>query len=127
MSDSISPEVFEHLVRLAALELDPQEAEYLRGQLNHQLKAIHELEAIPLEASTPTTSHGVPYTPETTPPIRPDEQKLDPAPERALAEAPERALAEAPERALAAGKILAQAPELDDGYIIVPEIPHTEL
>jgi len=111
MSDSISPEVFEHLVRLAALELDPQEAEYLRGQLNHQLKAIHELEAIPLEAGTPTTSHGVPYTPETTPPIRPDEQKLDPAPERALA----------------AGKILAQAPEFDDGYIIVPEIPHTEL
>ena len=105
MSEPITPEVFEHLVRLAALELDPQEADYLRGQLNLQLKAIHELEAIPLEAGTPTTSHGVPYTPETTPPIRPDEQQLDPA----------------------AGKIIAQAPEFDDGYIIVPEIPHTEL
>ena len=105
MSDQISPEVFEHLARLAALELDAQEAEYLREQLNKQLKAIHELEAIPFEADTPITSHGVPYTAETTPPIRPDEQHPDPA----------------------AGKILAQAPDFDDGYIIVPEIPHTEL
>ncbi len=110
MSDQISPEVFEHLARLAALELDAQEAEYLREQLNQQLKAIHELEAIPFEANTPITSHGVPYTAATTPPTRLDEPRPDPAPERALA-----------------SKILAQAPEFDDGYIIVPEIPHTEL
>jgi aspartyl-tRNA(Asn)/glutamyl-tRNA(Gln) amidotransferase subunit C len=105
MSDQISPEVFEHLVRLAALELEAQEAEYLRGQLNNQLKAIHELEAIPLEAGTTVTSHGVPYTAEITPPTRADEWQPHPATE----------------------KILAQAPELDEGYIIVPEIPHTEL
>ena len=42
--------------------LSPEEAEYLRRQLNNQLKAIHELEAIPLDESLPVTSHGVPYT-----------------------------------------------------------------
>jgi len=105
MSEPITPEIFEHLVRLAALELNPQEAEYLRQQLNNQLKAIHELEAIPLDAGTAITSHGVPYTPEITPPTRSDEWQPDPAPE----------------------KILAQAPESEEGYIVVPEIPHTEL
>lgn len=105
MSDPITPELFNHLVQLAALELAPQEAEYLRRQLNNQLKAIRELEAIPLEAKTPVTSHGVPYTPEITPPIRADEVHLDPAVEA----------------------ILSQAPEIDERYIIVPEIPHTEL
>ena len=49
MSDPITPEIFAHLVDLAALELSPEEAEYLRRQLNNQLKAIHELEAIPLD------------------------------------------------------------------------------
>jgi aspartyl-tRNA(Asn)/glutamyl-tRNA(Gln) amidotransferase subunit C len=105
MTDQITPQVFEHLVLLAALELTPDEADYLRRQLNNQLKAIRELEAIPLDADTPVTSHGVPYTPEITPPIRQDEWRPDPAPQ----------------------KILAQAPETQDGYIIVPEIPHTEL
>ena len=37
MSDPITPELFTHLVELAALELTPPEAEYLRGQLNGQL------------------------------------------------------------------------------------------
>ena len=105
MIDSISPELFNHLVQLAALELSPEESEYLRQQLNNQLKAIHELEAIPLEVDTPLTYHGVPYTPANTPPLRPDEWKLDPA----------------------APDILAQAPETDDGYLIVPEIPHEDL
>jgi Asp-tRNA(Asn)/Glu-tRNA(Gln) amidotransferase C subunit len=69
------------------------------------LKAIHELEAIPLEAGTLVTSHGVPYPPEITPALRSDEWQPYPRPE----------------------DILAQAPETEDGYIIVPEIPHTEL
>lgn len=105
MSDPITPEVFEHLVLLAALELSPEEGEYLRRQLNNQLRAIQELEAIPLDAAGEITSHGVPYTPEITPPIRPDEWLPDPDTEA----------------------ILAQAPQLADGYIVVPEIPHTEL
>ncbi len=105
MSDSITPEIFQHLVQLAALELSPEEAEYLRSELNNQLKAIHDLEAIPLDENTRTTSHGVPYTLETTPPIRQDHWVQCPNPQ----------------------DILAQAPEMEDGYIIVPDIPHTEL
>ncbi|HSO27654.1 MAG TPA: aspartyl/glutamyl-tRNA amidotransferase subunit C [Anaerolineales bacterium] len=104
--EAISPELFDHLVGLAALELSPSEAEYLRRQLNNQLNAIHELEAIPLDASTRGASHGVPYTPNISPAIRADEWQPYPHPE----------------------DIRAQAPEIDpEGYIIVPEIPHTEL
>ncbi len=33
MTDEITPELFAHLVELAALELNAQEAEYLRRQL----------------------------------------------------------------------------------------------
>ena len=103
--EEITPEVFAQIVQLAALELDPQEAEYLRRQLNQQLKAIHELTAIPLDPATPPASHGVPYPTETTPPPRPDVWVPFPNPE----------------------EILAQSPETEDGYIVVPEIPHTEI
>jgi aspartyl-tRNA(Asn)/glutamyl-tRNA(Gln) amidotransferase subunit C len=106
MTEQITAELFDHLVGLAALELSPEEAEYLRRQLNNQLKAIHELEAIPLAADTPVTSHGVPYTPEIIPPIREDQFTDDEKPVEA---------------------ILAQAPETDERYIVVPDIPHTEL
>ena len=105
MSDAITPELFDHLVILAALELDQEEAEYLRRELNHQLKAIHELEAIPLSPETMITSHGVPYTAEITPPIRPDEWIPNQE----------------------AGKFLQQAPKTQQDYIVVPDIPHTEL
>lgn len=105
MSEQISPEVFDHLVLLAALELDLEEAAYLRRELNNQLNAIHELEAIPLDRSTPPTSHGVPYTTEISPSPRADE--WDPYPRPA--------------------DILAQAPETEDGYVLVPDIPHTDL
>ena len=105
MTETITPEIFAHLVQLAALELSPEEAEYLRHELNNQLKAIHDLEAIPLEKDTPVTSHGVPYTPEITPPMRSDEWKPDPA----------------------QADILPQAPESEDGYIVVPDIPHIDL
>ena len=62
MSDAITPEMFAHLVDLAALELSPEEAEYLRRQLNNQLKAIHELEAIPLDETcrSPRTACPIP-------------------------------------------------------------------
>ena len=105
MPDAIDPATFAHLVDLAALELDPEQAEYLRRELNNQLKAIHELEAIPLDGDTSITSHGVPYTPNITPAMRADEWIPDPHPE----------------------DILAQAPHSEDGYIVVPDIPHTEL
>ncbi len=105
MTDLITPEIFDHLVQLAALELSPDESEYLRKELNKQLKAIQELEAIPLDDTTEPASHGVPYTPEKTPALRQDEWLPHPHPE----------------------EILAQAPETEEGYIIVPEIPHTDL
>jgi aspartyl-tRNA(Asn)/glutamyl-tRNA(Gln) amidotransferase subunit C len=105
MSDAITREIFDHLVLLAALELEPQEAEYLRSELNKQLKAIHELEAIPLDPSTLVTSHGVPYTADITPPVRADEWLPYPDAE----------------------KILQQAPQTDQDYIVVPDILHTEL
>jgi aspartyl/glutamyl-tRNA(Asn/Gln) amidotransferase C subunit len=105
LSDPISPEVFNHLVHLAALELDPAEAEYLRQQLNNQLKAIDQLESISLDEDVPVTTHGVPYTPEITPPIRQDEWIACTNPE----------------------EILDQAPRTEDRYVVVPEILHTEL
>ena len=105
MADPITPLVFEHLVELAALELEPEQAEYLRRQLNNQLKAIHELEAIPLDDDVPPASHGVPFPAETSPALRQDTWLPYPKPE----------------------EILAQAPEIEDSYIVVPETPHTQL
>jgi aspartyl-tRNA(Asn)/glutamyl-tRNA(Gln) amidotransferase subunit C len=105
MTDEITPEVFDHMVRLAALELEPGQGEYLRRELNNQLKAIHELEAIPLDPNTPVTLHGVLYTPESSAPLRVDQCRPFEAP----------------------GQILNQAPETEDGYIVAPDIKHTEL
>jgi aspartyl-tRNA(Asn)/glutamyl-tRNA(Gln) amidotransferase subunit C len=105
MSDPITPELFNRLVELAALELTPDEGEYIRRQLNNQLKAIHELEAVPLDPNTPIASHGVPYPAEIRPATRADVWDPFPNPDR----------------------ILAQAPQTAERYIVVPEIPHTEL
>ena len=105
MTDTITQEMFAHLVGLAALQLDAEEAEYLRQQLNNQLNAIHELEAIPVEEDVPIASHGVPYTPATSPAPRKDDWAPYPYPK----------------------DILDQAPQAEDGYIIVPDIPHTNL
>jgi aspartyl/glutamyl-tRNA(Asn/Gln) amidotransferase C subunit len=105
MTDQITAELFNHLVQLAALELADDEAEYLREQLNKQLKAIHELELIPVDPATPIAAHGVPYTTHNSQPSRPDQWQPYPKPI----------------------EILDQAPETDERYIIVPEIPHTDL
>ena len=105
MSDEIDGELFDHLANLAALELPTEESEYLRQQLNNQLKAIQELAAIPLDAATSITSHGVPYTAQNSAAPRADEWIP----------------------CLDADEILEQAPETDDRYIVVPDIPHTDL
>jgi aspartyl-tRNA(Asn)/glutamyl-tRNA(Gln) amidotransferase subunit C len=105
MSDPITPEIFQHLVQLAALELTPDEGEYIRRQLNNQLKVIQELEAIPLDAGITITSHGVPYTAQNSPAPRADEWIPYPDVE----------------------ELLAQAPQVEDRYIVVPDIPHTTL
>jgi len=104
MSDEITPEIFDHLIELAALELAPDEAEALRRQLNNQLNAIHELERIDV-AGVPIASHGVPYAPALSQPLRPDTVRACDDPDA----------------------ILAQAPKVEDRYFAVPDIPHDEL
>ncbi len=105
MTDQISVDVFNHLVGLAALELTADQANYLRTQLNHQLKVIQELKSIPLDENVPISLHGVPYEKENSTLPREDVWKPFPEPQ----------------------SILAQSPQVDDGYIIVPDIPHTTL
>lgn len=106
MSDLITSELFAHLAELAALDLPAEEAEYLRQQLNGQLKAISELERAPVPDDVPLASHGVPYLSAMRPALREDVIRTD---------------------AALAARILAQAPEADEGYFIAPEIPHTKL
>jgi len=105
MSDQISIEVFNHLVDLAALELNPEQAAYLHQQLNNQLRAIRELASIPVDVETEANLHGVPYIPEARSPLREDARKplLDSA------------------------AILSQVPQVANGYIVVLDIPHTTL
>ena len=105
MAGLITTDIFQHLVELAALELSGEEAEYLRAQLNSQLKAIRELEAIDVGSEVPITSHGVPYRADISASPRAD--SVEPSPQ--------------------ADDILSQAPETDGRYIVVPDIPHTEL
>ena len=103
--EEITPEVFNHLVDLAELALDEKEAEYLRRELNNQLSSIHELESIALDEDILPASHGVPYPPERKPALRGDDWRPSDAAE----------------------DITAQAPQFEDGYLIVPDIPHTTL
>jgi len=105
MTDEITPELFAKLVNLAAFAFDPKEAEYLRMELNKQLKAIRQLESVTLDKAVPLASRGVTYTPESRPQMRPDVWVPCDNPE----------------------EILDQAPQVEDGYLIVPDIPHTEL
>lgn len=105
MTDEITKDTFQHLVDLAALDLEPNEAEYLRGQLNNQLRAIHELAAIPLPEGTPPAARGVPYTLDNSQPPREDVWQLCEDIEA----------------------ILSQTPQTEDGFIVVPDIPHTTL
>ena len=101
----ITPEVFDHLVELAQFELIDAERDYLRAELNGQLKAIRQLEAMGVGADVPITSHGVPYGPAIRPPLRRDEIQGSP-----LADA-----------------IVQGAPKTQDRYLVVPDIPHEEL
>jgi aspartyl-tRNA(Asn)/glutamyl-tRNA(Gln) amidotransferase subunit C len=105
MSDAITKELFDHLVQLAALDMSPEEATYLRRELNNQLKVINELAAIPLDDDLPIAAHGVPYPEHITPPLRSD--TWIPCEDPQL--------------------IIDQAPQTDDGYIVVPDIPHSDL
>lgn len=101
----ISMDIFRHLVDLAALHLDDEEAEYLHRELNKQLQSIRELDAIEIEEDVPITSHGVPYSDAMRLPLR--EDRIEPS--------------------TAADDILEQAPQADGRSIIVPDIPHEDI
>jgi aspartyl-tRNA(Asn)/glutamyl-tRNA(Gln) amidotransferase subunit C len=105
MTDQITPQDFERLAELASLELPENEAEYLRRELNNQMISIEVLESIPIEADAGTAAHGVPYNRTNSQAPRADETRLDSNRQ----------------------DILGQAPELEDGYIVVPDISHQEL
>lgn len=103
--EEISPQLFEHLVRLASLQLEASEAEYLRQELNHQLQSIRELISIQIPPGVEMTIHGIPY-----PPGRPDELREDiPVPFEEVRE------------------LLNQAPDLVSDQFSVPDVPHTTL
>ena len=89
MTDEITPESFEHLVELAAFAFDPEEAEYLRKELNSQLKAIQQLAAVPLEADVPLAMHGIAYSSKAKPPLREDHWEPCENPDDILAQAPQ--------------------------------------
>lgn len=105
MNEKITPEVFQRLADLASLELEKEEAEYLRQELNHQLVSVEVLEGISIAEEVETAAHGIPYTAENSAPPRPDQARMDPH-----------------RRA-----ILEEAPEVEDGYLVVPDISHEEL
>ena len=105
MTEKISIETFEHLVELAALALNEDEAAYLRRELNNQLDAVDELAAVPLDKDLALTAHGVPYTAASSPAMRKDEWLPYEKPE----------------------EIITQAPQTTSGFIVVPDIPHTDL
>ncbi|MBI9043171.1 MAG: hypothetical protein JEZ06_01725 [Anaerolineaceae bacterium] len=103
--EEITIEIFNHLVHLAELELEEEEANYLRSELNNQLNSIHELDAIPIDAQTPLASHGVAFTEENSQALRED----DWIPFENTA------------------KIMKQVPLEEDDYIVVPNTKHTTL
>lgn len=105
MTEKISPEDFNRLAELASLELPAEEAEYLRKELNNQMLSIEVLETIPIDTEMGTAAHGIPYTELNSADPREDISRPDPHREA----------------------ILNQAPELEDGYIVVPDISHEEL
>lgn len=103
--EQITKEVFDHLVKLAALQLDEKQAEYLLRELNHQLQSIRELEAIPLPDDLTVTTYGVTYTQATRPELRKDEWFAFPN----------------------SDEIIEQAPQSENNQFAVPDIPHTTL
>lgn len=101
----IPREVFDHLVDLAAFSLEEQEKSYLLEQMNNQLNSIRELQAIPIPDDISVTTHGVDYGQDGKPPLRKDDWIA----------------------CQNSGDILKQAPQIENEYIVVPDIPTTEL
>jgi len=93
----ISPELFEKLVSLAALELTAEESAYLFEEMNHQLASVEALSQIPLPEGVEPSLHGL--EPQGSP-ARPDQWQPFPNPEA----------------------VINLAPETEDGMIVVPDV-----
>ncbi len=93
----ISPELFEKLVSLAALELTAEESAYLFKEMNHQLASVEALSQIPLPEGVEPSLHGL--EPQGLP-ARDDRWQPFSDPET----------------------IIALAPETEDGMIAVPDV-----
>ncbi len=93
----ISPELFNKLVGLAALELTAEESAYLFEELNHQLTSVEALSQIPLPEGIEPSLHGLDC--QGLPP-RLDQWRPFPNPEA----------------------IITLAPETEDGMIAVPDV-----
>ncbi len=105
MTQLITPEILTHLARFAAFSFSIEETEYLCDQLNNQLRSVRELEEISLEESLASPLYGLTFTPEMS--SKPRLDTWQPF-SKTL-------------------EILAQAPEVEDDYFVVPEVTHTEL
>ena len=105
MREKIDRSTFDHLVELAALELDEKQSEYLRHELNAQMDSIAQLAAIPIPEETEISLHGVEFPVETSAQPREDEWIPSDAPD----------------------EILKQAPQTEGRFFVVPDIPHTSL
>ena len=101
----ISQDIFDELVRSAAIELQPEERTELFRELNSQMEIIRQLDAIPLDDMLPPVVHGNPYPPHVRCDLRQDEWiPFDNA----------------------AG-ILAQAPVSKDRCFVSPDVPHQRI
>lgn len=105
MDEVITKEIFEELVLTGRLQLDADEAEHLRSEMNLQMHMIRQLEAIPLDGSLPPVIHGNPYPPQIRCALREDE--IRPFEDAAA--------------------ITAQFPKSRDGYIVSPDIEHRKI
>lgn len=103
--DVIGNDMFFELVQTAAIDLQPDEAEALRNELNRQMVIIRQLESIPLDENIFPVIHGNPYPSEIRCGLRADEWIPFDQPE----------------------SIVFQAPLSRDGYIISPDVPHQRI
>lgn len=101
----IDPETFSHLIELASFEFEPDQADYLRDQLNNQLRTIEELVAVPIDEDLTVEIHGVSYPQSLSQALREDTSS------------------KFPDR----NELTGQFPRFEDGYVIVPDIPHQDL
>mgnify|MGYP000928631141 CR=1 FL=1 len=100
-TEIITPEVFEKLLDLAALGITPEQSEYLRAELNHQLASVSQLANVPVDDDLPFNSHGILCVGADP---REDVVNSYPQPD----------------------KIVALAPESEDGMIAVPDVKEAQ-